>query len=379
MTQQKNTTLQIKIDREVFKLKCDKVARLRTGKMSVELFAMTINRNDPFILIGDTIYALTPEEYYALKAVRPVDDASESIFRSIVDSEDLSYMDEKDKAIIKKIRAELPTCSTCTYKKYKSEVRALARKYGKTDKLEIRKQDYPPYPETSGEILPNASNILTFMYKAHVPARTSCMDCVEKHVAQAWVTGNEAVMGYPEHIAVAIAHLSEALEETPIGYEPLYRTLEYCLARTELDGRVFVPLHLILPLIQAARDAYSKGSTPTVVQDTKAEALSLDITDQMMTSLSELDDGTKDRLCRLLASADDFTLKYKIDPSEHNRVVWEGSMACAADLVAGAYPEISNVLRNLRLLFIGDPGAMADAGYGLGTLISTLKSAEHSG
>lgn len=43
--------------------------------------------------------------------------------------------------------------------------------------------------------------------------RNFCLDCVIKHLGQAFVTQIEGNMDYPEHILLTIGHLSEASEE----------------------------------------------------------------------------------------------------------------------------------------------------------------------
>lgn len=43
--------------------------------------------------------------------------------------------------------------------------------------------------------------------------RPSCLDCSRKHIAEAEVLWRESMMGYPEHVWLAIAHLSQAEAE----------------------------------------------------------------------------------------------------------------------------------------------------------------------
>lgn len=44
-------------------------------------------------------------------------------------------------------------------------------------------------------------------------SRKSCMDCVRKHLAQASVLMDEALLGYPHHRWLAVGHLAEAESE----------------------------------------------------------------------------------------------------------------------------------------------------------------------
>lgn len=43
--------------------------------------------------------------------------------------------------------------------------------------------------------------------------REPCLDCVIKHLGQAFVTNIEYNLGYPDHILLTIGHLAEASEE----------------------------------------------------------------------------------------------------------------------------------------------------------------------
>ena len=43
--------------------------------------------------------------------------------------------------------------------------------------------------------------------------RDPCIDCVVRHLAQAHVLLEEAAMGYPNHVYLAIGHIAEASEE----------------------------------------------------------------------------------------------------------------------------------------------------------------------
>ena len=43
--------------------------------------------------------------------------------------------------------------------------------------------------------------------------RPSCLDCSRKHIAEAEILYRESQMGYPEHLWLAIGHLSQAEAE----------------------------------------------------------------------------------------------------------------------------------------------------------------------
>ena len=55
--------MNIKLHEDVYKVQDPRIKRVLTGGMSLETFAATIGPNDPFVLIHDTIYVMTEQEY----------------------------------------------------------------------------------------------------------------------------------------------------------------------------------------------------------------------------------------------------------------------------------------------------------------------------
>ena len=51
--------LKIKVDNELFKLQDPKVEKLLEGKLPIQAFSLLVQPGDPYVLIGDTIYAST--------------------------------------------------------------------------------------------------------------------------------------------------------------------------------------------------------------------------------------------------------------------------------------------------------------------------------
>ena len=51
--------------------------------------------------------------------------------------------------------------------------------------------------------------------------RKACIHCAVKHLAQAMVLLDEAVLGYPVHRLLAFGHMAEAESELIDGYLPL--------------------------------------------------------------------------------------------------------------------------------------------------------------
>lgn len=350
------STLRIKIDDECLKLRDPNIDMVRAGSMSLQAFCLLIREYSPYVLVGDTIYALTPQEYYAYSPVVVTGTLSEDDFRGIVDKDDLSFMHKDDAAFIRHVRDALPTCKACQYKRFKSEVWKLAKKYG----IGLKQDIQPPrrYPETTGEIVSKVTGLVEHMYGTPKPERVGCMDCVEKHLAQACVLGAETVNGYPEYLPMVCAHLEQALDETPSELAVVRNTLEFLLAKTKEDMKPFLPLNLVLALIEAGRKAVA-GDGEALVTTPSSDYMELDMTDAARKELSGLPDKYLAKL------KDDFEATDKIILGVENpgdALIWEGRMALLADNLAPVAPITASVIRNRRLCFAAAPWLSKDAG-----------------
>lgn len=349
----------ITVNPEVFKLEDPRVKQLASGRISAEAFSLLIGPEDPFMLVDNTIFAMTENEYYATRAITPVNRTSEAAFRYVVELPDKSFMHKVDQDYMDRLKADLPTCPACRYRKYKNEVVKLIHKYNIRIPDEYRDQkveaDIPPYPKTSGQVVSLLTLMLQHMYRVSMPVRNGCIDCVEKHIAQAYILGNEVLCGYPEHFALVIGHLGEAIDELPMDFKALKDTLVFCLGYTRKNKRPFVPIGLIMPLVDTARKALNQSmeAQKDSIVDNRSTEMNLDFTDIEKNELVILDERILTTILRHLENAD----------ATSDRVPWEGAVACAADACAGLCPNFSNMLRNRRLIFIGDVALAAKSGY----------------
>lgn len=372
-----------KIDTEVLKLKDPKVRSLLSAKLSVEAFALLTRPGDPYVLVGDTIYALTEDEFYALQSLLPQSELSEKAFRHVMSMDDVSFMSNADAATVAGIKKALPNCPSCKYRKYRDQVLQLVKKYG----IEIptavddtqRVQPLRQYPETDGVIQSKVTGLLSHMYDVPALTRKPCMDCVEKHVSQAWVLANEARQGYPEYVSLVVGHLGEALNELPKELTAVAATLTYCLARTNYTRRPFVPAGLILPLLQAGRKELALDAVEPADDKMPAEnsLMQLDLDE---TTLGELAGLPADVASYILGRCD---ATDKIIPRVENSgdlasLEWEGAMGEVADWLAQHVPTAANVLRARRLMFKDDPRLARQAGYALDDLKLALSHAINS-
>lgn len=214
--------------------------------MSAEAFSLLITPDDPFVLIKDTVYALTEDEFYASKTTVPISAFIENAFKTVMGLESYDMMSEEDRNTIQRIKKDLPHCSACRYKKHKNTVYKIAVKYKLITKEQTERMRTLHYPETTGVIAPTVSALLDHMYKMPAQQRRSCIECVEKHISQAYILGNEVLMGYPEHMPLLCGHLGEALDEMPKDADTLADTLRFCRARSLAFNKPYIPLYAIL-------------------------------------------------------------------------------------------------------------------------------------
>lgn len=383
------TNMRIKLSNELFKFKTDKINRLRSGKLSVEAFVLTLSPNDPYMLIKDTVYALTEAEFTNIHGIDGHYIISDNTLDFICNKADLTKLTKKDQDFISFVKKDTQNCPTCRKRRYKDAIINIIKKYNIELPEKLSMDDFkesaeiPQYPETTGKIEPMVSNLMRDLYSRPKMPRRPCIDCVEKHISQAWILGNEAIMGYPEHIALVLGHLAEAWEETPIEMEELRRTIEFCMAKTNATRKPFVALDSLLRLINRERAAMQL-SGPGRMDETNADAdyidTNLDITDDIIAEIQNLDDELREHMkneCNRI----DFILEVEnqplpqgteASPSKETCVAWEGSMSCLADSCASVAPLTANMLRNRRLMFCSAPDLAKKSGYNLDDLYKAL-------
>jgi hypothetical protein len=71
--------------------------------------------------------------------------------------------------------------------------------------------------------------------------REYCLDCVIKHLGQAFITQIEASMGYPEHNLLTIGHLAEASEECFGASEEMANEIRQYRLNFMADSQTVIP------------------------------------------------------------------------------------------------------------------------------------------
>jgi hypothetical protein len=364
----------MKLHPECFKIKDSRMEAVAAGKMSLQAFALSLRAEDPFVLINDTIYALTKDEFYSTRSIKRIYDESEQTFKHVLALTDLSFMEQQDRDFVEKVRKELPTCPVCKYRRYRNAIYRLAKHY----KLAIDYVvdgiiDSVSYPATTEDVKPIVTTLLDHLYDLPKHDRQPCINCVEKHVAQAYILAQESEMGYPEHRILMCGHLAEAIDEAPNDIPELKYTLQMCMSTTMQDGKAFLPLYPILALIKMVRERINQQP---VDSDMREEAPmvtdTIELVPEIQDELKKLPSRIKTKVWGDCVDIKNSILEYKVSKKEEPRIRFEGLVANLAEAVLTQAPLFASMLRNRRLLFVADPALAVDAGYNFDDIIELV-------
>lgn len=363
----------IKLHEDVYKVQDPRIKRVLTGGMSLETFVATIGPNDPFVLIHDTVYVMTEQEYYSTRAVYPTHKLMDHTFTHIMQMTDLSIFSEEDRKKIEHVKEVYPTCPVCQHRKYRKMLYEIGLKYNLQselkDCLEIMDK-IPLYPEVRGEIRPNVTALLPDLHDVPPIKRKGCIACVEKHLSQAYILAGETVMGYPEHLVLVVGHLNEAISELPDEAFMMKQTLEFCAAKTVEKEVPFVPLWTILSQLLWVR----RSMEPVETADEPIYDIGLDFTPEVENEYDIIDPFMRKDFIQRLEEIDKVVQDYKKKPTEAGRFRFSGLMASTAELVSFVAPKLANMLRDRRLAFVAAPDLMDEAGYGIQELLKQMQS-----
>ena len=365
--------MNIKLHEDVYKVQDPRIKRILTGGMSLETFVATIGPNDPFVLVHDTVYVMTEQEYYSTRAVYPTHKLMDHMFTHIMGMSDLSVFSEEDRKRIEHVKEIYPTCPVCQHRKYRKMLYEIGLKYNLQSELKDCKEiltHIPKYPEVSGIIKPSVTALLPDLHDVPPIKRKGCIACVEKHLSQAYILAGETVMGYPEHLVLVVGHLNEAISELPDEAFLMKQTLEFCAANTVEKGVPFVPLWTILSQLLWVR----RSMEPVETADEPIYDIGLDFTPEVENEYAALTDDMRDQLDDRLGTIDFTVQNYKEKPTEEGRFEFSGVMASTAEFIAPVAPKLANMLRDRRLAFVAAPDLMDEAGYGIQELLKQMQS-----
>lgn len=346
------------VDRQVFKIKDPRVTALSAARLPVEQFIHTIKPGDWFIFFNKTVYALTQDQYYAAQQLNAVEVLTKEQFEAALILQSYNQTDLKQ---VQYIRDHKAGCSKCQYNAYKNKLLKIINKYPNIIKelgLDWQLQAIREYPQTTAPVNTKVSKIFPRFFDPQPYERLSCLDCVEKHVTQAFQKGTQTLQGYPEHLKLAITNLEEAFEECPKDCTELRDLLIFCIGKTKKDKRIFVPIRNFWYLIEMSR---AQTAAPEALdQNQPDESFDIVFSQEVLSTLSILSPSDKaqalvqvEKLLRVEYSTADDTQK----------ALYQGAMANLAQFLSPFCPEISNVLRNRRLMFKFAPQLVQNTEY----------------
>lgn len=350
----------ITVDNEVFKFQDSRVSALLSGRLAVHQFAHTIFPGDWFILLGNKIYALTEDEYYAAQTIKTESVLTKEQFEEVL-KEAEQLFSEKELEEVLSIRNKKSKCSRCQYNAYKQQVSNIVKKHASlVEKYQLTpsKTEVPPYPKVKEAVQTKVSNVFPRFFQESSYERNPCLDCVEKHVSMAYVKACESEQGYSEHLVLALANLEEAFEESPKDCKELRELLMFCIAKSKSDLKCFVPLGSLLYLIEIARR--ETQDIKALDENQLAEDFSLELSEEMKKALKELPIITKAGILKDLEKL--LSVEYS-DTYPNREQMYQGLLGNIADQIVDFCPEVSNVLRNRRLMFKAAPTLVCNTEY----------------
>lgn len=368
------------IDPEVYKIKDQRVTAVQHGKMSLQAFVYCLKSVDWFILLNNTVYALSEVQYYAICSTdQPAQDITKDIFQKLL--QNISWASTEDQKILNNIKNSYRTCSACQYKRYMTTVRQLVLKYPDTAsryKLIKTKKDLPAYPAVTEPIIQKVTSKLGHIFNVKHDSRKPCFECVIKHIGQAYFEYHQTLLGYPEHFMLVIGNLAQAFQECPEQAKALRQTLMFCIGKSQKQKKAFVPAGSLLMMVQY----YMNKSHPDDVANTKNQPsvdMALQLTEQDINKLEQLPSSVKVSISVLIKTLLKKLNTAGIDDNTVLKAQWAGGMANLSDAVADISVQIASIIRNRRLLFKELPSACIGTQYDCSDILMCVESGSDPG
>lgn len=342
----------MQLDSRLVGFKDPRVVQLLKGAGSLQLLARTLKQDDWLVVVQDTVKAM-PQYQFATTVPYSSTNIDDIELQHIMqDAQLYAELSQQDKAIFDGAKQALTTCPVCKRSHYKSKLSQIASKY----RHSTPKSQYAPwlqYPETRYQQLP----VLDTNTKpaAVDTTRKPCYDCIQKHVGQAYITGMEARMGYPQHIMLCYGHLAEAIQQCPQDALALKALLTLCLGISRIAGQAFVPLTQIYTLVQYFRHI-DQGSVAKV-QNKPDTTYTLEhgIDAELVGRIQDKDKTRLLQLITLLHTYCDAVTATQSPDYDACRNKWIGVLGSIAELLAGYSLQAANAIRNIRLMFYATP------------------------
>lgn len=212
------------------------------------------------------------------------------------------------------------SCSSCAMKRYLRTLKDILNKYG---------DDVTYTPNSHSVVRPNNTRI-------------PCVDCVAKHLSQAYVLQGEFYQGYTEYLPLIEAHLTEALEECPPYDKDLRKSIKDMISSVVIDRKPD-----IYPVVYEEHN--ENAPKPHNINDDVVEVPDThDITEE---SFYPVPTSVLDRVYRMLdtylSSAD--AVDNEISRGHLPVIRTMGALAQTAEHISMYVPDVSVKLRDMRL------------------------------
>ena len=365
----------LKVDPSVFDLIDPRVQALQTGKITVNSFAFTIQPYDCMAIVGDTIYALSQFQYYALLPIQPAKQFTKQQFQTLL-QQPLSQLSQQDMKVVDYIREAKSSCTSCKYKAFKNKLRSVLLKYQvykqRFDyKLDAHVLQQKLYPGSKSVIPAKLMQAHPHLFEPIQYDRVPCFDCVQKHIGMAYVKGTEVQTGYPQHLVLCLANLQQAYQQCPVECKQLRQTILFCIGKTKSQNKPFVPINILCGLLDVFR-RNSKSDT-ALTQNKPAPDMVLQLSQQMLSTLHDIPITQKVPIAAAINQILKLISKQNIDSNRQLKVQWAGRMVDLADMFLPFSVDISNMLRNRRLIFKAAPSLSKGTEYSGQDILAQLK------
>ena len=362
----------ISVDPQVYKLKDSRVTKLKQNRITIDQFLLCIRFFDWFMVLNNTIYAMSQSQYYSYYAPKLQQPRLISLSQ-LNDALD-QQITAQDKHQLANIKNKLIGCSTCTFKKYADKATAIVKKYPELVskyRLQIYKPILFKYPEVTQPIIQKISKIYPINYSLIKYTRKPCFDCVGKHLGSAYIKAIQVIQGYTQHNVLSLADLQQAYQECPAQCTQLRNLIRLCISKSIRDGIIFIPLQLLARQLQKAKQ--------TVVSD----SIAFEQNKPAQQLIIQLDAADKDILRNIQFSVKQH-LAYEIDQlittiqssSQNIKLLWSGYMARIAQLLMPYSTRLSQIVRNRRLLFKQMPQATIGTQFNCSDILNQIRTVD---
>lgn len=360
----------LSVDSSVFKLSTDpRVRAFMQCRIGAKGLARQIDPQQDYLIVADdTIYALNEYQYQALRQMKLPQLISSAVFQQILSGQYDQLLTQEQLARIQQIKVQQKHCSSCARKRFIKEVSDMV--LSSIPKL-IHKEPVRPthsYPANTPKDMPIVLSD-TIKYPKQRIKRQPCFQCIQKHIGQAYITGMQAKLGYPQHIMLAYGHLAQAIQQCPEHAAVLKKLLILCLGVSKRTESAFVPLACLYACIKLYQ-RMSSQQLELARQPNKADqAYDIDIK-KVWQGIGKLPKQALDLLYLRLLQLDGIDLQGQ--HYDQKRLQWLGVMSSISQLLQSVDTTAANVVRNIRILFAAAPHYMKESQLNICSLITTV-------